>query len=379
MKKLVLVIALALIAAGLWWWRTATRPPLEVWVSPVATGLVEQTVANTRAGTIAACRRSRLSMPIGGVVDRLLVDEGAEVEQGQLLLELWNRDHRADLAQAEATWQAASHERERTCLMADLKGRSAERLQQLAARNLTSREAVDNAVTEAESQRWACAGARDQEAVAEARREFQQAILERTQLRAPFAGVVATINGEVGEYVTPSPPGVPTPPAIDLIDYGCLYVTAPIDEVDAGRLRPGLPARVTLDAFRDLAIDGVVTRIAPFVQELEKQARTVDIDVRIEGIPRDVALLVGYSADITVVLEQRDAVLRIPTEALLPGDRVWVLDAGSGTLQQRQLRTGIGDWSWTEVLDGLAEGERVVRSPDRPGIVEGAQAVGVDD
>ena len=136
---------------------------------------------------------------------------------------------------------------------------------------------------------------------------------------------------------------------------------------------------MTLDAFRDLAIDGVVTRIAPFVQELEKQARTVDIDVRIEGIPRDVALLVGYSADITVVLEQRDAVLRIPTEALLPGDRVWVLDAGSGTLQQRQLRTGIGDWSWTEVLDGLAEGERVVRSPDRPGIVEGAQAVGVDD
>ncbi len=379
MKKLALLLALALLGGGLWWWRTAHRPPLEVWAAAATEGLVEETVSNTRAGTITACRRSKLSMPTGGVVDQLLVDEGAQVEQGQLLLELWNQDRRADLAQAQATWQAARHDRERTCLLAELKRRNADRLQQLADRKLTSREAVDNAVTEAESQQWGCESARDQEAVAQARQQFQQATLERTQLRAPFAGVVATINGEVGEYVTPSPPGVPTPPAVDLIDYSCLYVTAPIDEVDAGRLRPGLPARVTLDAFRDVVIEGTVTRIAPFVEEFEKQARTVDIDVQIARVPDEVALLVGYSADITIVLAQRESVLRVPTEALLPGNRVWVIDAASGTLTQRQLQTGIGNWSWTEVRQGLVEGDRVVRSPDQPGIAEGVLATGADD
>ena len=71
----------------------------------------------------------------------------------------------------------------------------------------------------------------------------------RTVLVAPFDGTVAKIVGEVGEYSTPSPPGVPTPPAIDLIDESCLYVTAPMDEVDAPKMRAGQPVRITLDAL----------------------------------------------------------------------------------------------------------------------------------
>ena len=117
-----------------------------------------------------------------------------------------------------------------------------------------------------------------------------------------------------------SPPGVATPPAVDLIDYSCLYVTAPIDEIDASQLRVGLPATVTLDAFRGTEFAGEVTRIAPYVLDLEKQARTVDVDVTLQALPENVRLLVGYSADITVLLEQRDHVLRIPTESLLVGE-----------------------------------------------------------
>ena len=377
-KKLVVMAIAVLLAGGAWLWHRSHRPPLEVWLATAHYGTVEALVSNTRAGTVKACRRSRLSMPIGGVVDKLWIDEGDSVEKGQLLLELWNRDRRADLAQARATWQAAMHERERACLLADFKRRKAERTQKLEARKLTSEETVDNALTEAESQAWACAVTRDQEAVANARLEFQQAILERSQLRAPFAGVVAEINGEIGEYVTPSPPGVPTPPAVDIIDYACLYVSAPIDEVDAGLLRVGQPARVTLDAFRDRQIEGELERIAPYVLDLEKQARTVDIDVRLKAVPEDMTLLVGYSADITVVLERREQVLRIPSEALMQGNQVWVLDA-SGSLHRHQLQIGIANWSFTEVLDGLAEGDQLVRSPDQPGIAEGIEAVGARD
>ena len=68
------------------------KPPPEVSLHTVSRGVVENTVSNTRAGTVDACRRSKLSLPIGGRVDALHVDEGDSVEEGQVLLSLWNKD-----------------------------------------------------------------------------------------------------------------------------------------------------------------------------------------------------------------------------------------------------------------------------------------------
>ena len=79
---------------------------------------------------------------------------------------------------------------------------------------------------------------------------------QRTVLVAPFDGTVAKIVGEVGEYSTPSPPGVATPPAIDLIDESCLYVKAPMDEVDAPKIKVGQPVRITLDALPEASLPG---------------------------------------------------------------------------------------------------------------------------
>jgi HlyD family secretion protein len=379
------VIVAALAGAGILGtvvWSRSFQAPIEVLVAEVELGTVEATVANTRAGTIKACRRSNLSMPAGGIVDRLLVNEGDQVVQGQLLLELWNADYAADLQMAERSYDVAQHEVERACLLADFSMREADRVKTMAARDLVSDESLDTAVTEAASQASICEGLKHQLEVADASRDLHRAVMERTQLRAPFDGVVAEINGEVGEYITPSPPGVPTPPAVDLIDYSCLYVTAPIDEVDAGLLQTGLPARVTLDAFRNLALQGEVTRIAPYVMDFESQARTVDVEVKLVDVPTDISLLVGYSADVTIILEHRDRVLRVPTEALLPDDQMWVvgdLDAsGSGVLRLRDLTTGISNWTYTQVLEGLQEGDLVVRNPDSGDLAEGIGAIPVD-
>lgn len=378
-KKLIGVGVIFLLIAMVFLWRQFNETKPQVWVAPVVKGDVEATVSNTRAGTIKACRRSKLSMSAGGVVDQLLVKEGDKVSEGQLLLELWNDDLIASIAQAEKNILAHQHESEQACLMAAFNLREANRKKTLFERELVAEEAVDNAVTTAKSQQQACEVSREQEAAAKANLSLQQALLERTQLRAPFDGVIAEINGELGEYVTPSPSGVATPPAVDLIDYSCLYVTAPIDEIDASQVRVGLPAEVTLDAFRGRKLKGEVVRIAPYVTDIEKQARTVEVEVRLSETPEDIALLVGYSADITVVLERKTDVLRIPTEALLPGDQVWVLDEDSEQLQLRTLTTGIGNWTYTQVLEGLSEGELVVRSPDAAGIAEGAEAVPLYD
>jgi HlyD family secretion protein len=182
------------------------------------------------------------------------------------------------------------------------------------------------------------------------------------------------VNGEVGEFLTPSPPGIPTLPAVDLIDDSCLYVTAPIDEVDAAQLKVGMSGRVTLDAYRGKHFPGKVRRIAPYVLALEKQARTVEVEVAFDSPEETRHLLVGYSADIEIVVAARDGVLRIPTTALMPGNRVMVLSA-QGVLEDRRVDTGLTNWEFTEIKSGLGQGDRVVTSLERAGVKAGARAV----
>ena len=378
MKRiLILIVAAALLLGAVWYARR--EEPLPVTLHTIERGVVELTVANTRAGTIKACRRSALSMPGGGRVELLLVKEGQEVAAGELLLELWNEDRKAMTAQAESQLAAASHRREQACGEADNAAREARRLATLQQRKLVAQELAEAAETRARSAAFACRAAGDEQQTAASSLQMNRALLAETQLRAPFAGIVAEINGEVGEFVTPSPPGIPMPPAVDLIDYSCLYVTAPIDEVDAGRLKPGLPARISLDAFRGEHFAGRLDRIAPYVVEIEKQARTVDVDVLFTNAADRERLLVGYSADIDLVLEAHEDAIRIPSEALMDNDTVYRLDPANSRLERVAVQTGIRNWNFTEITAGLAPGDRVVTSLDQQGLADGVLAVPADD
>jgi HlyD family secretion protein len=132
--------------------------------------------------------------------------------------------------------------------------------------------------------------------------------------------------------------------------------------------------RITLDAFPKQPFPGTVRRVAPFVSEAEKQARTVDVEANFDHPEAVGKLLVGYSADIEVILATRDRVVRVPTSALQEGGKVLV--AGSdGLLQERKVRAGVANWEYTEVLEGLSPGERVVTSLEREGVKAGVHYV----
>jgi HlyD family secretion protein len=164
---------------------------------------------------------------------------------------------------------------------------------------------------------------------------------------------------------------------VDVVDNSCIYITAPIDEVDAPRVREGMPARVTLDAFRDRIFPAHVRRVAPYVLDVEKQARTVEVEVVVADPPADSPLLAGYSADVEIIIDRHEDVLRIPTAATRPGEppTVLVLDADTGLLQAREIKLGLSNWEWTEVVSGLTSGEQVVLSLDRDGVEAGAAAL----
>ncbi len=366
------LIIILLIGAAVFWLR---RPePVAVVVHEAVVGVVRDTTANTRAGTIEACNRARISPSIGGQIASLPVSVGDAVEAGQLLMELWNEDRLAEVTLAASEASAAKARAREACVRAEVAEREAKRLATLRARGLATEEAADRADGEARALAAGCTAARASADVSQSRLDVARALLSRTRLTAPFDGIVAEINGEVGEFVTPSPIGVPTPPAVDLVDITCLYASAPIDEVDAPALRVGMPAVISLDAFSERDFAGEVRRIAPYVLDVEKQARTVDVEVDFVDSADTTRMLPGYTADIEIILEERTDTLRIPTEAVLEGNRVLVFSA-DGILQERDIRTGLSNWKVTEVLEGLSAGDLVVVSVDRDGVHSGAPAV----
>jgi HlyD family secretion protein len=361
-------LVLLIIAA----WYFTRSAPIRVQLAKVERGVVEATVSNTRAGTVKACRRAKLAPPAGGQIAHLLVKKGQRVKADEVLLELWNDDLEAQKRLAQEQLATAQTQEQQACVQADLAEKEAERARQLKEKGFISAEGLDQKVSAAKVSRAGCEVARSQIEQSRSRIAVVQASLERMVLRAPFAGIVADISGELGEYATPSPPGIPTPPAIDLIDDSCMFVSAPIDEVDASEIKVGQMARITLDAIKGKTFAGKVKRIAPYVLELEKQARTVEVEVSFDEPPTAENLLVGYSADVEIVHNSHANVLYIPTQALLEGNRV-LFYRSDGILEDRTVTTGLANWDRTEITSGLNEGDRIVLSLDQAGVKAGAR------
>jgi len=364
------IVVLTAIAAG-WWF---TRPkPIPVRFHEVAAGKVEATLANTRAGTVEACQRTKLSTIMGGRIEYLGVKEGERVKQGQVLMRLWHQDLSARSGVAEAQLATAKSRTTEVCALAANAEREAARQEALAAQGFISSSRVESARTEATARRAACNSAGKDIVTAERQLTAAGADLGRTIIVAPFDGTVAKIVGEVGEYSTPSPPGVPTPPAIDLIDDSCLYVKAPMDEIDAPKIHPDQGVRIRLDAYPNRTFPGKVRRVAPYVTVVEKQSRTVDVEVDFAAPAEAQGLLVGYSADVEILLEVRDNVLRIPSATVQEGNRVLLFDPATGKLVERTIKPGLANWEWTEVADGLVTGDRIVVSLEKEGVKPGVR------
>ncbi|MDO8334493.1 MAG: efflux RND transporter periplasmic adaptor subunit [Nitrosomonas sp.] len=367
LRLISLFIIISAIALASWYF---TRPkPLAVELTTVTTGNVEATIVNTRAGTIKACQRSNLAPISGGQIAKIWVKEGDRVQKGQTLLELWNVDLQAHRELAQRQLAMSQERRRETCILAENARRESIRTQQLVEKGFVSSQRAEDADANARARQAGCDAAISDIKRAEAQMRVAQAGLDRTVITAPFSGVIAHISGELGEFTTPSPPGIPTPPTIDLINDSCLYVNAPMDEVDAPKIKIGQEARITLDAMPNKIFPGKIRRIAPYVTEIEKQARTVDIEVEFQQLTEDI-LLVGYSADVEVILERRNEVLRIPTQAIRQNNTVWVVDAHS-KLIERQLETGLSNWSFTEIRSGLKEGDEILISFDQNNIKAG--------
>lgn len=340
--------------------------PISVETAVATRGPVAETVTNSRAGTVRARLRAQIGAETPGRVVAIPRREGAAVAKDEVMIQLDTDTAERQLDLARRDLEAGRARLESARAAADLARLDRERTERLAeSGEFVSQGQLDQV------------RARDTGAQAEFR--AAQAVLERAQaavrlaeqqlrdygVRAPFGGVVAQLYTEIGESV------VPGKPLVELLAPDSLYVSAPIDEVDIGRVSESLPAKVTLDAFPGVSYDGTVTRVAPFVSDILGQSRTMEIEVdfRIGGDqprPRP-----GASADVEIILDTRADALRVPTFAVMERRRVLVVNDGKAAA--RDVKTGLHNWEFTEIDSGLSAGDRVITSLDRPGVRDGAR------
>jgi HlyD family secretion protein len=369
-----LAVVAAIVAVGIALRLTVFRPPpVPVTLQRVGRGTVEETVSNSKAGTVTARRRAKISPAIGGQVEFIGPREGAPVHAGDVLLRINDRDLRANLTLARQEVISADATAREACFTATQASRDLDRNEKLRDDRIVSDDILERLRSQRDAAAARCEAARAATERARAAVSLADANLDKTILRAPFDGIVADLKAELGEWVSPSPPALPIPPVYDIIDPTSIYVSAPIDEVDAGRVARGQPARVTLDPFPGKSFTATVVRVAPYVLDIEQQNRTLEIEVEFEDAAFSRTLLPGTSADVEVILKAAEGVLRIPSYALMEGDRVLVLDGGR--LHTREVEVGLRNWEYAEVSGGLSEKEAVVVSLDRAEVKEGARAV----
>jgi len=361
------LLAAAIVALRFTVFRSA---PVPVTVFRVAPGRVEETVTNSKAGTVQSRRRASLSTEVGGRVETLTARKGDRVRAGEVLLQLARAEYLAQVALQERALDAARASEREACGTAEQAARDLDRYSKLARDRVVSQEILDQYESRRDVATASCDAARARIEQAAAALDVARAALAKTVLRAPFDGVVADLKAEVGEFITPSPPGLPIPPVLELIDPDAIYVSVPMDEVDVGRVRPGQPVRITMDAVPGRSFPGRVTRVAPYVLDVEEQNRTFEVEAELDDAAFGKTLLPGTSADVEVILDSREGVPRVPSYALIEGNKVLVVR--NGKLVAVPVKTGLRNWEFVEVKEGLAPGEAVVVSLDRAEIREGA-------
>ena len=168
MRRIAIAFAIVVVLGAAVAWVTRARP-IPVALREVAEGKVEATLANTRAGTVEACQRTKLSTIIGGRIEYLGVKEGDRVRKGQLLLKLWNDDQHAQAALSQAQVALAARRVEEVCIAAVNAEKEAKRQAELRAKGFVSASREEIARTEAEVKRAACNTAKADVAQAEAK------------------------------------------------------------------------------------------------------------------------------------------------------------------------------------------------------------------
>jgi macrolide-specific efflux system membrane fusion protein len=284
----------------------------------------------------------RVGSRISGVVKRLYVRIGDAVAKGQLLAQLDGRDLVARRDEAAAALQQA----EVTLSYAKLDLQRKRALSTAGSMAPSDLELAERAYAIGAQ---LVSGARASLAYANTQVEYARIV-------APITGVVASVSTQEGETVAAS---FAAPTFLTLLDPSRLEVWAYVDETDIGRIRIGQNAQFTVDTYGDHPFGGQVTAVYPKAEIRDNVVNYVSVVTFTP--PRDRTLRPEMTTAVRIDLDMRAGVLVVPIRAVRrEGARTFVLLRHGGTVERRQVTTGIRDDSYVEIVSGLREGDEVL-------------------
>ncbi len=346
----------------------------------------------TASGNVRATRKVDISSDISARVAELLIEEGDDVEEGQVLLRLDPTRYRAALDRSQANLsqaQAQVAQSQANFLRAE---RQARRMAQIWASDslLVSRQDVENAETDLEIQssmlQASTFGVNQSEAAVEEARDQ----LSKTVIIAPMTGRVTRLNVEQGETVIVGTMNNPGSLVLTVSDLSVMEVVLEVDETDVPEIALGDYATVELDAFPEREFPGYVTQIGnsairpPSQSAGSGQTPTIDFEVIVTLLPPPVELRPDLSATAEVVIDTRNGQLSVPiisvtlreedeedgvrnsngngtSEKSDPIEGVFVIRDGRVTFTPVEI--GIAGDEYFEVISGLALGDSIVSGP----------------
>lgn len=375
---LIAALAVAVIAAAVWFVRRGAAVPVETVVVTAPSGAAGAgsggagSTSVTANGYVVARTRASVAAKLPGRLASLAVDGGSVVKKGEVIARLENADYQAAVAEAQANLANTRAQLIEAQSERDQAAREARRVQEIrtAQPELMSEQEAENAASRTGQSAARVDAARARVDGARASLRFAQASLENTYIRAPFSGTVLRKEAEVGEVVAPSVGGGLTRGAVvTMADLTTLEVEVDVNEAYIARVRGNQPARITLDAYPDTAFRGSVRQVVPTA---DRQRATVQVKVAI--LDRDPRILpeMGARVDfIEAAASDSGAVagaatgaparFRLPAAAVRErGGQTVVWIVREGKLAMRPVEAGPVSGGFREIRGGLAGGEVVV-------------------
>jgi len=403
MKRLSLLFLLCGIAC-------ARKPKAAFRTEDVTRGAVSEIVNAT--GDVSAIISVNVGSQDSGIIEKLFVDFNSKVKKGELLATLDPRLFRAALEHAEANLASSIAAVERAQAAYDDSVRIAKRDEELRGSNLIAQADLDTAVANRDGNKAALSGAKAAVLQSRADRDTARVNLAFTKITSHIDGIVVTRSVDVGQTVAAAFQA----PTLFLIanDLTKMQILANIDEADVGKVQEGADARFTVDAYAGETFTGKIRQVRQSPNTIQN---VVTYPAVIDAPNPDGKLRQGMTASVTIVAAHKDDVVRVsnaalrwrpdeqggpsiatpaggaqrqvPPQARNPnasarGNRDVTQGAGrpgrvfkleDGKPAQVIIHVGVSDGQRTEVLEGLAEGDKVIVGADgQSGAARPAQA-----
>ncbi|UOO81279.1 efflux RND transporter periplasmic adaptor subunit [Uruburuella testudinis] len=366
-KWIIILLLVLAVALGLWWW---LKPKNEVTylTEPVTRSDIRQTVSAT--GEISAAQLVDVGAQASGQIKKLYVKIGQQVKQGDMIADIDSTTQvntlNTNKAQLE-TYQAQLVSAQIALKSADIKHK---REQALWAADATSKQELEDAENTLASAKASVAQLKSSIKQTQIAINTAEADLGYTRITAPMDGTVVSIVVEQGQTVNANQT---TPTIVQIADLSQMLNKMQIAEGDANKVKAGLPVSFTTLSQPDRVRETTLDSIDPGLTTMSKGSYTTSTDTTESAIyyyarafvpNEDQSLYIGMTTENTIVINQAEKVLSVPTLAIKQqGGKKYVRVLGEkNAVTEKTVTTGLSDGMSTEVKSGLSEGEKVIVS-----------------